>query len=350
MAIPEPQDDIGDPFSLRPILLAPFMHQHPCSTTTVANGILTRTFYPDKLASVHGCPTDLESDFHRANSSANPFLVPFTVFKRDENISLSRRFVSGQMLSEFLRTHPELELRQGLSIIWRLALAIRSMHANGRPLVLLRPSNIILTEVDGLVLVDCGLPSLKADLILSASAASVTYLGPEGGCGDLTPTLEVDIWNFGVIIYAIVTGELPFFHGNLPQWCMRVSEGNFEIDVHDIQHAGVRGLLQRIFQKCPADRPGIDEIIIEIDSWRGLGNEKLRHRLSDQPTPSRVMPIPDWPVPGVIVRRRTRSVVLNTSPVPRVTLRPRASRILLRVLPKVTSRTAHLRPGTSMPS
>jgi hypothetical protein len=176
------------------------------------------------------------------------------------------------------------------------------------------------------------------------------YLGPEGGCGDLTPTLEVDIWNFGVILYGIVTGELPFFHGNLPRWCMRVSEGNFDIDVPGIQHDGLRGLLQRIFQRCPADRPRIDEIILNIDSWRGLGNEKLRHRLSDQPAFSRVMPIPHWPIPGLTMRRRTRSVVLDTSPVPRATVRPRVDRTLLKLRPKPASRTPLFRPGTSMPS
>jgi hypothetical protein len=62
------------------------------------------------------------------------------------------------------------------------------------------------------------------------------------------------------------------------------------------------------------------------------------------------MSIPSWPIPGVTVRRRTRSVFVNASPVPRVAARPRVDGSLLRLRPKSVSRAPNLRPGTSMPS
>ena len=76
----------------------------------------------------------------------------------------------------------------------------------------LKPENLLLDENHlNLKLIDFGLSnSMKDSLSLKTACGSPNYAAPEIITGRSYGGVESDIWSMGVILYAMVSGSLPF--------------------------------------------------------------------------------------------------------------------------------------------
>lgn len=82
----------------------------------------------------------------------------------------------------------------------------------------LKPENILLTKPErNAKLVDFGLSKyLEEGEFLRTSCGSPNYAAPEVVTGSIYLGPEVDVWSAGVILYAMLTGTLPFTSSYLP--------------------------------------------------------------------------------------------------------------------------------------
>ena len=75
----------------------------------------------------------------------------------------------------------------------------------------LKPENLLLDEYNNIKIADFGLSNIRKDgYFLKTSCGSPNYAAPEVIQDKLYCGPEIDIWSCGVILYALLCGNLPF--------------------------------------------------------------------------------------------------------------------------------------------
>ncbi len=131
-------------------------------------------------------------------------------------------YLVGRDLSDVLREHGPLSIRDAVEYVLQACTGIAEAHALGIVHRDLKPSNLFLTQrLDGAALVkvlDFGISKAMGDagphkpsLTQTSSVfGSPAYMSPEQIRSAKNVDFRTDIWALGVILYELLTGELPF--------------------------------------------------------------------------------------------------------------------------------------------
>jgi serine/threonine protein kinase len=249
-------------------IFGPFTYKHCCSVTEVSDCLLTRSFDLAALSETAIDPSAFEADFQTAGSLQLASLVPFTRCEVGATkIVLSRNFVAGCSLMQSVQAGGPLDLPLLLHISSQVARTIRYAHSVNRPLVCLRPSNVIYCQDGSVRIVDCAISGFVIDIVLANSPTAVLFLGPEGCNGDFEPTPELDLWAFGILLYFMATGKLPFFSDNLThliQNMSHISEDAFAAVKDDT----LRRIVAQLLVADPVARATIGKVCKDITGYR----------------------------------------------------------------------------------
>jgi tRNA A-37 threonylcarbamoyl transferase component Bud32 len=128
---------------------------------------------------------------------------------------LTMELLSGETLTE--RVHRgRIPVAEALPLAQQMAGALDAAHAAGVIHRDFKSANVILVGGERAVVTDFGLAretSVSSSLTAGALVGSPAYVAPEQVEGhEVTP--RVDIYSFGVVLYEMVTGELPFVAAN----------------------------------------------------------------------------------------------------------------------------------------
>jgi serine/threonine protein kinase len=132
----------------------------------------------------------------------------------DDRLSISMEFVDGETLRTVLAREGPLPVDRALTIFRALLIALGELHRNGIVHRDVKPSNILLSRDDRVLLVDLG---LALRLESGESRATVTqsvvgtyeYLSPEQALGEPLEGRS-DLYSAGLVLYEMLTGRLPF--------------------------------------------------------------------------------------------------------------------------------------------
>lgn len=123
----------------------------------------------------------------------------------------------------------------------------------------LKPENILLDAWHNVKLADFGMAALQpAGHWLNTSCGSPHYAAPEIIYGRKYRGDQADIWSCGIILYALLTGYLPFDGRDLGSTLRLVKKGVYVIPP-ELSHEAA-DLIQRILQKRPEDRISMQEM------------------------------------------------------------------------------------------
>jgi len=206
-----------------------------------------------------------------ASVLAHPNSVRVFDFGTDEEtgaIYIVMEFLNGQKLSDVLRDEPVLDPGRAVHIAAQVCKALEEAHGKGLIHRDLKPDNIFLQEVAGerdfVKVLDFGLAkfvsgTFERDNLTKTGyvVGSPEYMAPEQAIGsEVGPS--ADIYSVGVMLYEVLTGDLPFDAETTAQVLRKhimeqpaPMEGQVDDDVPD----ALVEVVMRCLSKDPNDRP-----------------------------------------------------------------------------------------------
>ena len=196
-----------------------------------------------------------------------------TVFEIDlDRGFLAMEMLEGQTIAEKIRARP-LKLDEALRIAIEAAQGLQAAHTKGIVHRDIKSANLMVTAEGPVKIMDFGLALVKEGVRLTRTGVSLgtpAYMSPEQALGQSVDH-RTDIWSLGVVLYEIVTGQLPF-RGELEAALAR-SITHDEPEPLTALRSGLPVELDRIVGKALAKNPGeryqhVDELLADLRALR----------------------------------------------------------------------------------
>ena len=132
--------------------------------------------------------------------------------EEDDQHYLIMEYVSGGSLADLLKRQHQLPIEQVIAIGLELSDALSRAHHLDIVHRDIKPGNILLAEDGTPRLTDFGLAHIGSYPTLTVAGqvlGTFHYLSPEA-CGNQPLDARADIWSFGVVLFEMLTGQLPF--------------------------------------------------------------------------------------------------------------------------------------------
>ncbi len=129
----------------------------------------------------------------------------------DEQTFIAMALVDGQSLEEKMQQNL-LSVEEGLDFAIQIAEGLREAHENGVVHRDIKPANIMLTSKGQAKITDFGLAMQSGRTKLTIddiTVGTIAYISPEQARGEDVDH-RTDVWSFGVMLYEMFSGELPF--------------------------------------------------------------------------------------------------------------------------------------------
>lgn len=152
------------------------------------------------------------------------------VFEIETHLFLVMEFVDGLELFEYLVRRGALPIPQALSFFQQIVCGLEYCHHRLICHRDLKPENLLLDRSLNIKIADFGMTSLNPPgSLLETSCGSPHYCDPMVVSGEMYDGLKADIWSCGVILYAMVTGRLPFDDDNIQRLLQKVQMGQYHL-------------------------------------------------------------------------------------------------------------------------
>jgi tetratricopeptide (TPR) repeat protein/TolB-like protein len=186
---------------------------------------------------------------------------------------LTMRYVEGRSLSDVLEKDGPMSPERAVAIARQVASALEEAHRAGVIHRDLKPGNILLDADDTAYITDFGIArSLGRDGLTRAGAVVGTpdYLSPEQIAGDPVDG-RTDLYALGIVLYEMLTGELPFRAGSQAEMLGSRLAGR----ARDVSETGVhapgwlRAIVRKLLERSPARRyPDARALLDDLDRGR----------------------------------------------------------------------------------
>ena len=161
-------------------------------------------------------------------------------------------------LFRYIVTHGKLDEDDARRIFAQLLDAVSFIHDRRIVHRDLKPENILLDENLNVKLADFGLCHVATNNLLSTPCGSPYYAAPELIMGKSYSGAQADIWSMGVVLYAMVTGGLPWTTLEAPAVFREIIGGLFSIPSY--VSISLRLLLVAMLDIEPSHRCSLEDI------------------------------------------------------------------------------------------
>ena len=135
-------------------------------------------------------------------------------------------YVNGGQMLDYIISHGRLKEKQARKFGRQIASALDYCHRNSIVHRDLKIENILISKTGDIKIIDFGLSNLFAPKShLKTFCGSLYFAAPELLQARQYTGPEVDIWSFGIVLYVLVCGKVPFDDQSMPQLHAKIKKG-----------------------------------------------------------------------------------------------------------------------------
>lgn len=194
-----------------------------------------------------------------ATSLSHPNIVNiYDVGEEEQLYYIVMEYVKGKTLKEYIREKAPLQIEEALLIFDKICSAIRHAHENHIIHRDIKPHNILITEDGQVKVTDFGIAMAMTSATITHTKSvlgSVHYLSPEQAKGSIA-TEKSDIYSLGVVLYEMVTGQVPFKGESPVTVALKHLQEKFTSPrlLNDQVPQSIENIINKAMAKSPEDR------------------------------------------------------------------------------------------------
>lgn len=138
-------------------------------------------------------------------------------------------YVNGGQMLDYIISHGRLKEKQARKFGRQIASALDYCHRNSIVHRDLKIENILISKTGDIKIIDFGLSNLFSPRSqLQTFCGSLYFAAPELLQAKKYTGPEVDVWSFGIVLYVLVCGKVPFDDQSMPQLHAKIKKGAVE--------------------------------------------------------------------------------------------------------------------------
>lgn len=169
-------------------------------------------FLPHHISSNEEERKRFEIEAQAAASLNHPNIATIHAFEESDDRSfIVMEFIDGKELKDLIQENP-FSIEEAVNISIQIAKGLEVAHKKGIIHRDIKSSNIMMTDKGQIKIMDFGLakfPGLNHLTKIGTTVGTASYMSPEQARGEELDQ-RTDIWSFGVVLYELLTGHLPF--------------------------------------------------------------------------------------------------------------------------------------------
>lgn len=166
------------------------------------------------------------------------------VLKTNNHWYMLFEYVNGGQMLDYIISHGRLKEKHARKFARQIASALDYCHKNSIVHRDLKIENILISKTGDIKIIDFGLSNLYAPgSLLKTFCGSLYFAAPELLQAQPYDGPEVDVWSFGIVLYVLVCGKVPFDDQSMPQLHAKIKKG--QADYPNWLSAGKHSFNQR---------------------------------------------------------------------------------------------------------
>ncbi|RKP36961.1 kinase-like domain-containing protein [Dimargaris cristalligena] len=161
---------------------------------------------------------------------SHPYIVSLKdVIVHPSHYYVVLEYVSGGQMLDYIISHGRLKEKHARKFARQIVSALDYCHRNSIVHRDLKIENILISSSATIKIIDFGLSNLYSPRCqLSTFCGSLYFAAPELLSAKAYTGPEVDIWSFGIVLYVLVCGKVPFDDQSMPALHAKIKRGHVE--------------------------------------------------------------------------------------------------------------------------
>ncbi len=182
-------------------------------------------------------------------------------------------YIDGISLKEYLLQQKEVKWKEAIHFTVQILRALQHAHEKGIVHRDIKPQNIMLLQDGSIKVTDFGIARFshsETRTMTDKAIGSVHYIAPEQARGDLTDE-KADIYSVGVMMYEMLTGQLPFEADNAVSVAIMQLQADPKPprELNPALPEGLEEITLKAMQKNPSQRyQSAAEMLRDIEQFR----------------------------------------------------------------------------------
>ena len=223
--------------------------------------VAIKSINKSKLLSEHQkSKIKLETSIMKTVSKCDYVVKLFETFETNKHICIVMEYICAGNLLTYIRKRSKLNEHHAKIIFKQIALGLHHIHSNGIVHRDIKLDNILIDLNNIVKICDFGVSKqVNVNTIMKEQCGTPAYMAPELIKGKGYEGYAVDLWSVGVVLYAMLSGTVPFKGNDIAELHTAIMKGAFK-QIEDISKEAEH-LVRSLLEVDPNKRINIEQVL-----------------------------------------------------------------------------------------